>query len=46
MGPMVSQTITNCYKCNGQGKSIKKESLCIKCKGLKTIIKLKNKYIY
>jgi DnaJ homolog subfamily A member 2 len=38
MGSMVSQTISNCYKCNGKGKTIKKESLCQTCDGNKVII--------
>ena len=40
IGPgMISQSTTQCYKCNGKGKIIKPNELCKKCNGNKYIIK-------
>mgnify|MGYP001441603090 CR=1 FL=1 len=46
MGPVISQTISDCYKCRGKGKTIKEGSLCNKCQGGKTIIKTSKIDIY
>ena len=33
MGPMISQTITECHACGGKGKSIDDKFKCKKCRG-------------
>ena len=40
IGPgMISQSTTQCYKCNGKGKIIKPNELCKQCNGNKYVIK-------
>lgn len=40
LGPgMISQSTTQCYKCNGKGKSIKKGETCLDCNGTKYVKK-------
>jgi len=40
LGPgMISQSTTQCYKCNGKGKSIKKGETCLECNGNKYVKK-------
>lgn len=46
IGPMISQSISNCYKCKGKGKSIKEGSICYTCKGTKYVTKSKKIDIY
>ena len=39
-GPgMISQSTTQCYKCNGKGNSIKKGETCLECNGDKYVTK-------
>ena len=40
LGPgMISQSTSQCYKCNGKGKSIKKGETCVECNGTKYVKK-------
>ena len=46
MGPMIQQTMKECYKCNGRGSQIKEEDKCKKCGSLKYYIEGKTIELY
>ena len=46
MGPMIQQTMKECYKCNGRGYKIKEEDKCKKCSSLKYYVSGKTIELY